>query len=222
MSEKRTKNTTAIHSTGDRRTGNAPHEHESVYDFFVDLIQAGLGQVALFSLPALWIIAATPVYTTEIATSAVVSIATISLLLPLFRGGHLTAGRPWPVLTNRRLGTGTGWQAFLTRIVSLSSTLLFVSYTGVLVELVTDTALLSALVAIGLSYVAIASIPYLSADSRKARLGRLAYCLAGLFPMAVVFSRVPVVDIDPTIGLVVLSIHGLLIVDTRPFASDSA
>lgn len=222
MSEKRTRDSTPIHSTGDRRTGNAPHEHESVYDFFVDLIQAGLGQVALFSLPALWIIAVTPVYTTEIATSAVVSIATITLLLPLFRGGHLTVGRVWPVLTNRKLGTGTGWQAFLTRIVYLSSALLFVSYTGVLVELTTGIALLNALVALGLSCVAIALLPFLSADSKSARRRRLAYCLVSLLPMAIVLSRVPPVDIDPTIGLMTALLVGLLLTDTRPLAADGA
>lgn len=220
MSEKRTSDSTPIYSTGDRRTGDAPHEHESVYDFFVDLIQAGLGQVAFLSLPALWIIAVTPVYTIEIATSAVVSIAAITLLLPLFRGGHLTVGRPWPVLTNRKLGTGTGWQAFLTRIVYLSSTLLLVSYTGVLVELATGLVLLNALVSLGLSCVTTALLPFLSADSTSARRRRVAYCLASFLPMGIVLYTALPADIDPTIGLATVLIIGLLLTDTRPLAKE--
>lgn len=208
-----------IHSTGDRRTGEAAHDHRSFYDFFVDLIRAGLGQTALFTLPVLWILASTPVYTIEVATGAVVSIATIALALPVFRGGHLTAGRPWPVLTNRKLGTGVGWGAFLTRALYLSCTLSLAAYTGVLVETVTGSAMSNAAVALALSIGGVTLLPYLSADSRRTRLRRLGYCLLGLLPMVTVLALSAPAGLDPSVVLAALLLVGSLVVDTRPLAS---
>lgn len=207
-----------IHSTGDYRTGGAAHDHRSFYDFFVDLIRGGLGQTALFGLPALWILASTPVYTTEVATGAVVSVVTLSLLLALFRGGHLEVGSPWPVLSGRTLSRSAGWRALLTRTVYLSSTLGLAASAGVLVEVASGLPLLNALAALVLSALGLALLPSLSADSLRARRGRLAYCLLGLLPMAAVLALATPARIDPSIGLAALLLLGALRVDTRPLA----
>lgn len=205
-----------IHSTGDRRTGETAHDHRSFYDFFVDLIRGGLGQTALLTLPALWILASTPVYTVEVATGAVVSIVTLSLLLALFRGGHLESGRQWPVLSGRTLSTNAGWRSVLTRSIYLSSTLSLAAYGGVLVEAATGLPPLNALVALALSALGLALLPSLSADSRPVRLRRFGYCLLGLLPMAVVLALAIPAGIDLSIVLAALLLIGALWVDTRP------
>lgn len=207
-----------IHSTGDRRTGEAAHDHRSFYDFFVDLIRGGLGQTALFGLPVLWILASTPVYTIEVATGAVVSIVTMTLALALLRGGHVEAGRPWPVLSGRTLSTSAGWRAVLTRAVYLSSTLSLAAYGGVLVEAATGLPPLNALVALALSSLGLALLPSLSADSPRARRRRLGYCLLGLLPMAAVLALAAPAGIGPSIGLAALLLVGSLWIDTRPLA----
>ena len=203
-----------IYATGDRRTGDAPHDHESVYDFFVDLIQGGFAQVTILTLPVLFVLAATPVYTIEMGTAAVVSVLTLTFFLPLFRGGHLSAGRPWPVLTNRKLGTGTGYRALFTRAVLLSCSLLLAAYTAVIVELVTGSFLANALTALVLSAAALVALPHLSADSRRARLARLGYCLAGFLPMVVLFALTPAAP-EPGLVALVAVVFALVLADAR-------
>ncbi|MDL5362426.1 hypothetical protein [Halalkalicoccus sp. NIPERK01] len=203
-----------IYGGDDWRTGDAPHEHEAVYDFFVDLIRGGLAQVAFLGAPALWIVAGTPVYTVEIATAAGSALVVLGLLITTFRGGHFSVGRPWPVLTNRRLGT-TGWRAFLTRSVYLSSTLLVVVFGGVLAQAAGGSSLANVLVAGALSVAALVALPYLSASTPRARIGRFCYCVLGLLPPVVV----ALTGTDPTGVLAAVTVLALAAVDTRPIAA---
>ncbi|WP_331235817.1 hypothetical protein [Natronorarus salvus] len=213
MSESR-RRSGPVYATGDRRTGDAPHHHESVYDFFVDLIQGGFAQVTIFTLPVLFVLAATPVYAIEVGTAAVVSVLTLTFFLPLFRGGHLAVGRRWPVLTNRKLGTGTGYRALFTRAVVLSCSLLLAAYTAVLAELVTGSFVANALTALVLSVAALVALPYLSAGSRRARLARFAYCLSSFLPMVALFALTPAA-LEPGLVVLVLVVLCSVIVDAR-------
>lgn len=212
--------TEPIYSSGDRRTGDSLHEHEAVYDFFVDFIQGGLAQFALLAAPMLWVVAQTPTYTVEIATAAGVSLLLVPLLLTLFRGGHVSVGRPWPVLTNERLGTGTGWQAFLTRSAYLSCTLSLLAYGGVLAQVLGGSFVWNVLAVVVLGVTALALLPYLSAGSTRMRIARLGYYLLGLLPAVVVLLAFGSQVLDPTAALALVLVLVLAALDSRPLLGD--
>ncbi|MEM4781275.1 MAG: hypothetical protein QXG03_06935 [Halalkalicoccus sp.] len=195
-----------------QRTGGALADQESAYDVFVDFIQGGLAQVAFCSAPALWVVATVPTYTTEVATAAMVAILWLSLSLTALRGGHLSVGRPWPALTNRRFGT-TGWRAFLTRGAYLSATLLLVVSTGVLAQLIAGTYLANVAVALVGSTVALWLLPVLSTAEPRVRLARFVYCLLGVCIAGFgVFALAP----DPGALVALAVILGLAMLDARP------
>lgn len=205
-----------VYAGDDRRTGDALHEHEAFYDLFVDFIQGGLAQFAFLSAPALWFVAATPVYTVEVATAAGSTLVLVPFLLTMARGGHLPLDRSWPVLTNRRLGT-TGWRAFLTRSVYLSSTLLLATVGGVLAQVVSGAPLANVLVAGTLSAAALAALPSLSGSSRRVRIARFSYCVLGIAAAIAVFVLPS--GTDSTGALAVVLVLVLAVVDTRPLAA---
>lgn len=206
----------AVYTTGDRRTSDAPHDHEALYDCFVDFIQGGLAQVAFLSAPALWIVAQTPIYIVEIAAAAMTALFVVSLLLTAFRGGHLPAGRPWPVLTNRRLGT-SGWRVFLTRSVYLSSTLLLVVFGGVLAQAASDSSIANVLVVTAASVVALVALPFLCDSSPRARTARFAYCVLGVLPAGIAATVAG--GSTPSTVLAAGLVLTLAAVDTRPIAA---
>lgn len=208
--------TDPIYTSGDRRTADSTHEHEAFYDFFVDFIQGGLAQFALLAAPMLWAVAQTPIYTVEIATAAVVSILLVSFLITLFRGGHVSVGRPWPVLTNEKLGTGTGWQAFLTRSAYLSCTLSLATYGGVLAQVASGSFVWNVLLTALLSIAAVVLLPYLSADSTRARIARLGYYVLGLIPAVVVLLLFASEFLDPGAAFALLVVCALAALDSRP------
>lgn len=205
-----------IYSSGDRRTGSSPHEHEAVYDFFVDFIQGGLAQFALLAAPMLWVVAQTPTYIVEVATAAGVSFLLVPLLLTLFRGGHVSVGRPWPVLKNRKLGTGTGWQAFLTRSVYLSCTLSLLIYGGVLAQVLGGSYVWNVLAVVVLGVSAVVLLPYLSAESTRMRIARLGYYVLGLLPAIAALLLLESEVFDPTAALALLLVVVLAALDCRP------
>lgn len=208
--------TDPIYTSGDRRTADSTHEHEAFYDFFVDFIQGGLAQFALLSAPMLWVVAQTPVYTVEIATAAGVSLLLVSFLITLFRGGHVSVGRPWPVLSNGRLGTGAGWRAFLTRSVYLSCTLSLATYGGVLAQVVSGSFVWNVGIAVVLGIVGLVLLPYLSVDSTRMRIARLGYCLLGLVPAIVVLLLFASESLDPSAAFALLVVCALAALDSRP------
>lgn len=196
------------------RTGGALHDHESAYDLLVDLIQGGFAQIALFALPALWVVARIPVYTDEMAAAAVVVVAWTTLLLTAFRGGWLTAGRPWPMLTNRRFGT-TGWRAFRTRSVHLSAMVLVVVPVSVLAQIATGSGLANALAAVVLSTVGVVLVPYLAGSSPHVRLARFCWAVLGLCLMgSALLVTATGTTSDGWMALLVVSV--LAASDTRP------
>lgn len=207
--------TDPIYASGDRRTADSTHEHEAFYDFFVDLIQGGLAQFALLSAPMLWVVAQTPTYTVEIATAAVVSILLVSFLITLFRSGHVSVGRPWPVLTNERLGTGTGWRAFLTRSTYLSCTLGLATSGGVLAQVASGSFVWNVLVAVLFSIAAVVLLPYLSGDSTRVRIARLGYYVLGLVAAAALLLFASEL-LDPSAAFALLLVCTLAALDSRP------
>lgn len=201
-----------VYSGDPQRTGRALSDHESVYDVFVDFIQGGLAQVAFLSAPALWVVATVPEYTTEVATAATVSILWLSLSLTALRGGHVSVGRPWPTLTNRRFGT-TGWRAFLTRTIYLSSTILLVVSAGVLAQLLVGSYLANVAVAIVLSSGALALLPVVSTVEPGVRVARFGYCLGGV---CVAGGGVLAATPDAGALLALVMLLTLAALDTRP------
>lgn len=196
------------------RSSEALYDHGSVYDLFVDLVQGGFAQIALLGLPALWIVASIPAYAIELSAAAVVAVVWTTLLLTAFRGGWLTVGRPWPVLTNRRFGT-TGWRAFLTRSVHLSAMVLVVVPASALAQVATGSSLANALVAVVLSTVGVALVPYLDGSSPRVRLTRLCWTLIGLC-LAGGLLLVAATD-APTVGVIAGPVvFALAAFDTRP------
>lgn len=120
------------------------------------------------------------------------------------------------MLTNRRLGT-TGWRAFLTRSVCLSSTLLIVAFGGVLAQTASGSYLANILVVGALSVAALVALPYLSGPSSRARLARFCYCILGILPAVVV--GVALTGTGPTGMLAAVTVLVLAAVDTRPIAA---
>jgi hypothetical protein len=196
------------------RSSEALYDHGSVYDVLVDLIQGGFAQIALLALPALWIVAGIPVYAVEMSAAAVVAVAWTTLLLTAFRGGRLTVGRPWPVLTNQRFGT-TGWRAFLTRSVHLSAMVLVVVPTSALAQVVTGSGLANALVAVVLSTVGVALVPYLDGSSPRVRLARFCWTALGLC-LAGGLLLVAATDAPPVGAIAGPVVFGLAAFDARP------
>ena len=208
--------TDPIYASGDRRTADSTHEHEAFYDFFVDFIQGGLAQFTLLSAPMLWAIAGTPIYTVEIATAAGIALLLVPFLITLFRGGHVSVGRPWPVLTNEKLGTGTGWQPFLTRVAYLSCTLGLATYGGVLAQIVSGSFVGNVLVVVLLSVAAVVLLPYLSGDSTRMRIARLGYYLLGLAPAFAVLVLFSSEFLRPSAAFALLLVCTLAALDSRP------
>lgn len=196
------------------RTSETLHDHGSAYDVLVDLIQGGFAQIALFALPAIWVVARIPAYTAEMAAAAVVVVAWTTLLLTAFRGGWLTTGRPWPMLTNRRFGT-TGWRAFLTRSVHLSAMVLVVVPLSVLAQIATGSGLANALVAVVLSTVGVVLVPYLAGSSPRVRLARFCWAVLGLCFMGATLL-VTATDTTPGGWLALPIVFVLAALDTRP------
>lgn len=147
------------------------------------------------------------------AAAAVVVVAWTTLLLTAFRGGWLTAGRPWPMLTNRRFGT-TGWRAFLTRSVHLSAMVMVVVAVSVLAQIATGSGLANALAAVVLSTVGVVLVPYL-AGSRRTSASRASVGPSSASPLgSALLVTATGTTSDGWMALLVVSV--LAASDTRP------
>lgn len=210
-----------IYRSSDRRSADAPYEHETLYDFLEDSIQAGLAQVALLSAPMYVTLALTPVYVVEIATGGVVSILILSVLITLFRGGHVAVDRPWPVLTTRTFSTDAGWTMLATRAAYLSCTVALVAYGGVLAELATGSYLANVTAAVVLATAAIALLPYLSGTSTRARVARLGYYALGLSLAVSVLLLVAAEGVGTGVAASLAVVLGLNAIDARPLLASA-
>lgn len=209
-----------IYRSSDRRSSDAPYEHDTLYDFLEDFIQAGLAQVALLAAPMYFALALTPVYVVEIGTAGVVSVLALSVLITLFRGGHVRVGPPWPVLTSKTFSTDAGWTMLATRAAYLSCTVGFAAYGGVLAELATGSYLANVAAVVLLAAAAVVLLPYLSRTSTRTRVARLGYCAIGpsLATLVLLLSGAPPGSgVVTSLGAVVV----LVAIDARPLLAST-
>lgn len=120
------------------------------------------------------------------------------MLITLFRGGHVSAGRSWPLLTSGRLATAAGWRAVLTRSAYPSCTLGLLTYGGVTAQVVGGSFVWNVLAVLVIGTAALVSLPYLSAGSTRMRIAWLCYYALGLaFAVVVPFALASELP-DPT------------------------
>jgi hypothetical protein len=164
-------------------------------------------------LLALWTVLQTPFVDLEVKTAAVVAYPATMLAIGTFRSGVVSAGRPWPTLETRRLGTGEGYPQYLTRAVYVSTALLLGSYGGALAALLTGTLLVAVPVAAVLAVGSVACYPHLTAPGRRRRVARAGYYLSGL---GVAFALSTPLDVsvgDPIVAVYFLGLGALALYD---------
>ena len=183
------------------------------------IIYYGLGQLALFCAPMIWMIGLSPFYTGLFGLGLIGALVTIPILIGLFRGGYISVGREWPVLTNAKLGTGEGYCEYLTRTVYLACTLGLAAYGSAGLALVAGRSVaVNVLGGMAISAVGIALLPYLSATSRRMRAARLGYYVIALVVIGI--GAVPTfVAIAPERAVIVAVYVVLAGVDSWPLVS---
>ena len=183
------------------------------------IIYYGLGQLALFCAPMIWMIGLSPFYTGLFGLGLIGALVTIPILIGLFRGGYISVGREWPVLTNTNLGTGAGYREYLTRAVYLACTLGLAAYGSAGLALVAGRSVaVNVLGGMAISAVGIALLPYLSATSRRMRAARLGYYVIAL--MVIGIGAVPTfVAIAPERAVIVAIYVVLAGVDSWPLVN---
>ena len=158
----------------------ATHGEQSTFARWIDdVCYDGFLQVVVLGLPALWTVLQTPFIDLHVKSAVVVAAPATMLTLGTLRSGILTVGRPWPRLDGSRLGTGEGYQAYVTRTVYVSATLLGATYGGASVSLATGSVLVGLPVAASLAVCLVALFPHLTAPGLRRRLGRAGVYLAG-------------------------------------------
>jgi hypothetical protein len=164
----------------DERQLDSRSERSTLARWIDDVLYYGFAQVTGLGLLALWTVLQTPYVDLVVKTAAVVAYPATMLAIGTFRSGVLSAGRPWPRLETRRLGTGEGYQAYLTRAVYVSTALLLGTYGAALVALVADATLIAIPAAAVLAVGSIALFPHLTVPGRRRWVARGAYYLVGL------------------------------------------
>lgn len=166
--------------SNDERTIKPRRELQGADRWLTDVLYYGLWQLMVLGWPMVYLIYQSPVNYVTAKTAAITSVVTIPVCIGLFRGGHLTVGRPWPAITNAKLGTGSGYRAYLTRSVYLSCTLGLATYAGVFLGVATGSAAVTIVIAAAVSTVGIAGFPLLSKRAIRVRIVRLGYYALGL------------------------------------------
>jgi hypothetical protein len=182
-------------SSHDERQLRRPTERSTVARWLDDVFYYGVAQVLLLGLLALWTVLQTPYVDLSVKSAVVIAAPVIVLAVGTLRSGVVTVGRPWPRIDGSRLGTGEGYQAYVTRAAYLSATLLGATYGGAFVSLATDSVLVGSAVAGVVAAVLVALFPHLTAPGRYRRLGRAAVYLAG-FGVAFALSS----PLDTSVG----------------------
>jgi hypothetical protein len=137
-----------------------------------DVFYYGFTQVVLLGLLALWTVIQTPYVDLAVKTGVVVAAPVTMFAIGTFRSGLVSVGRPWPRLDGARLRTGEGYQAYVTRAVYVSATLLGATYGGALVALVVDSVPVAVPVAAVLAVALVALFPHLTAPGDRRRTAR--------------------------------------------------
>ena len=150
-----------------------PREGDSTLARWIDdVCYHGFIQVVLLGLLALWTVIQTPFIDLVVKTSVVVAVPATMLAIGTLRSGVVSVGRPWPRLSGARLGTGEGYQAYITRTAYVSATLLGATYGGALAALVTGRVLVAIPVSLALAVGVTALFPSLTRPGRGPRFAR--------------------------------------------------
>jgi hypothetical protein len=195
-------------SHDERQLADRP-ERSTLARWIDDVCYDGFLQVVVLGLPALWVVLQTPFVDLHVKSAVVVAAPATMLTLGTLRSGVVTVGRPWPRLDGSRLGTGEGYQAYVTRTVYVSATLLGATYGGASVSLATGSVLVGLPVAAALAVALVAAFPHLTAPGRRRRLGRAGVYLAG-FGVAFALSTPLDVSVGDPFVLVYFAGFGVL------------
>ena len=178
----------------------------------------GLGQVFLLSAPVLWLVFRSPRADAFLKPTVLTLAVVTPLLVGAFREGHLSAGRPWPALTNDRLSFAGGYWAIYRRGVLLNHVLGLAAYGGAAVGLLVGSVPAAIGVGVVLALGGVAAIPWLTPETTRATAGRLCYAAASLTLAVAVgapLSGSPRFRTAPAaLALLVL----ITVVDLRPWA----
>lgn len=156
------------------------------------VVYDGLGQVLFLGLLALWLAFLAPVHRDAIVGVTVVGMASVSLVIGVGRLGLLPVGRPWPCLGSITLGVVGSYRPYLTRITLLDATFMWVAYGTLGLSLLSPSVPVFPLAA-AIGATTTAAYPWLSAESRWARIGRMVFQVVGvLVVVAVVDLRMVV------------------------------
>lgn len=202
--------------SNDERATRSREEQTGLDRWLTDTIYYGLGQLALFCAPMIWMIGLSPFYTGMFALGLIVSLITIPIFIGLFRGGYVAVGREWPVLTNTNLGTARGYREYLTRSVYLACTLALAAYGSAGLSLIAgESVTVSILGSAAISGAGIALLPYLSARSIRMRVARAGYYSVALIIIGI--GAAPTfVAVAPERAVIVVIYVILAVVDTWP------
>jgi hypothetical protein len=196
-------------ATHDERQLVARPERSVLARWIDDVCYYGFLQVVVLGLPALWTVLQTPFIDLHVKSTVAVAAPATVLALGTLRSGLVTVGRPWPRLDGSRLGTGEGYQAFVTRAVYVSATLLGATYGAASVALATGSILVGLPVAATLAVALVALFPHLTAPGRRRRLGRAGVYLAG-FGVAFALSAPLDVSVGDPVVLLYFGVFGVL------------
>lgn len=181
--------------TNDERQLSPRAREPTLARWIDDVFYHGFIQVVLLGLLALWTVIQTPFIDLAVKSCIVVVAPATMLTIGTLRSEVVSVGRPWPQLDGSRLGTGEGYQPYVTRTVYVSATLLGATYGGALVALVSGSVLVGIPVSALLAVSTTALFPYLTAPGSRPRLARGSFYLAG-FGLAFALSS----PLDVSVG----------------------
>jgi hypothetical protein len=190
-----------------------PRETQSTVARWIDdVCYYGFTQVVVLGLLALWTVLQTPYVDLAVKTGVVVAAPVTMVAIGTLRSGLVSVGRPWPRLDGSRLGTGEGYQAYVTRAVYVSATLLGATYGGALVALAADSVLVAIPVAVVVAVTLVALFPHLTAPGNRRRVARGGVYLA-CFGLAFALST----PLDVSVGDPFVVVYFLVFVALAAF-----
>lgn len=161
-----------------RREREARRRRRETYadDWLTQVFYYGFGQVFL-CVPALWLVYLSPVG--AVRTAGAVALAATPLVIGTLRGGWVGVRRPWPALSNDKLGVGGGYREFAGRSAYLSATFGLVAATAAAVGAVVDSTLAVGATSALVTAASLAAVPYAFEPTTRARWGRAGFYAVG-------------------------------------------
>jgi hypothetical protein len=171
-------------SNRDRTTSRAARprrddEKEGI-DRWTSHVFAGFAQTTVLGLPVLWVVLQTPYIYVEAKTAGIAGYAATILAVGTIRGGYVSVGRPWPLLSAATMAERGGSFRFLRRAGLLSATLMIATYGASVLDIATGSWVVGIVSATLLGAAGAGLLPYLSREERRWTLARAGYYAVGL------------------------------------------